>query len=57
MLFGSESPGSGGAIRPDTGKPSDDLIPVIDSLKFLSAEDKLKIFQKNPLTVFTKVTI
>ena len=57
MLFGSESPGSGGAVRPETGKPSDDLVPVIDSLGFLSAEDKLKIFQKNPLKVFTKVKL
>jgi 4-oxalmesaconate hydratase len=57
MLFGTESPGSGGAIRPDTKKASDDMIPVIDSLKFLSAEDKMKIFQKNPLKVFTKVKI
>ncbi|MPZ77424.1 MAG: amidohydrolase family protein [Deltaproteobacteria bacterium] len=57
ILFGTESPGSGGAIRPETGKPSDDMIPVIDRLGFLSAEDKLKIFQKNPLKVFTKVRI
>jgi predicted TIM-barrel fold metal-dependent hydrolase len=57
MLFGTESPGSGGAVRPDTGKASDDMIPVIDSLKFLSAEDKRKIFQTNPLKVFTKVKI
>ena len=57
MLFGTESPGSGGAIRPDTGKASDDMIPVIDGLGCLSAEDKLKIFQKNPLKVFTKVKI
>jgi predicted TIM-barrel fold metal-dependent hydrolase len=57
VVFGTESPGSGGAVRPDTGKPSDDLIPVIDRLAFLSPEDKLKIFQKNPLKVFTKVEI
>jgi predicted TIM-barrel fold metal-dependent hydrolase len=57
MLFGSESPGSGGAVRPETGKPSDDLVPVIDGLSFLSNEDKLKIFQKNPLKVFTKVKL
>jgi predicted TIM-barrel fold metal-dependent hydrolase len=57
VVFGTESPGSGGAVRPDTGKPSDDLIPVIDRLAFLSPEDKLKIFQKNPLKVFTKVKI
>ena len=57
VLFGTESPGSGGAIRPDTNRASDDMIPVIDSLGFLSAEDKLKILQKNPLKVFTKVKI
>lgn len=55
MLFGTEAPGSGGAVRPDTGRPSDDLVPVIDSLGFLSAEDKLKIFYQNPLKVFTRV--
>jgi predicted TIM-barrel fold metal-dependent hydrolase len=57
MLFGTESPGSGGAIRPETGKPSDDLVPVIDSLEFLSGDDKLNIFQKNPLRVFTKAKV
>ncbi|HEY2987180.1 MAG TPA: amidohydrolase family protein [Candidatus Binatia bacterium] len=55
MMFGTEFPGSGGAARPDTGKPSDDVLPVIDSLKFLSGEDKLKIFRTNALRVFTKV--
>lgn len=57
MLFGTEAPGSGGAIRPDTGRPSDDVLPVIDSLEFLSTEDKLKIFHKNPLKVFTRVKV
>jgi hypothetical protein len=57
MLFGTEAPGSGGAVRPDTGRPSDDLFPVIDSLEFLSTEDKLKIFHKNPLKVFTRVKV
>jgi predicted TIM-barrel fold metal-dependent hydrolase len=57
MLFGTESPGSGGAIRPENGRASDDLIPVIDELSILSAEDKKQIFQTNPLKVFTKVKI
>jgi predicted TIM-barrel fold metal-dependent hydrolase len=57
MLFGTEAPGSGGAVRPDTGRPSDDMVPVIDSLEFLSSEDKLKIFHKNPLKVFTHVKV
>jgi len=57
MCFGTEAPGSGGAKRLDTGRPSDDLVPVIDSLEFLTADDKLKIFQKNPLKVFTRVKL
>jgi predicted TIM-barrel fold metal-dependent hydrolase len=53
MLFGTEAPGSGGAIRPDTGRPSDDLVPVIDSLEILSDTDKVKILNTNPKKVFT----
>ena len=55
MLFGSEVPGSGGAIRPETGRPGDDLVPVIEGMSILSAEDKQKVFNGNPLKVFTKV--
>jgi len=47
--FGTEAPGSGGAVRPETGKTSDDLVPVISSFGFLSEEDKIAIFNKNPL--------
>lgn len=57
MLFGTESPGSGGAVRPENGRASDDLIPVIAELSFLNAEDKKKIFQINPLKVFSKVKL
>jgi predicted TIM-barrel fold metal-dependent hydrolase len=52
MLFGTEAPGSGNAPRPDTGRPGDDLVPVIDSLPILSEEDKVKIFNTNPKKVF-----
>jgi len=47
--FGTEAPGSGGAVRPETGKTSDDLVPIISSFGFLSEEDKIAIFNKNPL--------
>jgi len=53
MVFGTEAPGSGGAIRPDTGRPSDDVVPVIDSLKILNDGDKVKIFNTTPKKVFT----
>ncbi|MHB8573780.1 MAG: amidohydrolase family protein [Dehalococcoidia bacterium] len=52
MCFGTEAPGSGRAVRPETGKTSDDLVPVISSFPFLSEDDKLTIFNKNPAKVF-----
>jgi predicted TIM-barrel fold metal-dependent hydrolase len=51
MLFGTEAPGSGRAVRPETGRTSDDLVPVIGSFDFLSEEDKIKIFNENPARV------
>lgn len=53
MLFGTEAPGSGsGVINPETEKPSDHLIPVIDSIGFLNAEDKMKIFNGTARRIF-----
>ena len=51
IVFGTEAPGSGTAVRPDTGRTSDDLVPVIQSFDFLSEEDKVDIFYNNPLRV------
>jgi predicted TIM-barrel fold metal-dependent hydrolase len=52
VMFGTEAPGSGGRVRPDTNRPSDDLVPVIDSLETLTLEDKMKIFNGNAKRVF-----
>ncbi len=53
MMFGTEAPGSGtGVLNPDTGKPSDDLVPVIADIDFLTAEDKTAIFRGTALKVF-----
>ncbi len=50
--FGTEVPGSGAAVRPETGRPGDDLVPIISGFSFLSEDDKLAIFNKNPLRLF-----
>jgi predicted TIM-barrel fold metal-dependent hydrolase len=50
--FGTEVPGSGAAVRPETGRPGDDLVPIISSFPFLSEDDKMDIFNRNPLKVF-----
>jgi len=58
MLFGTEHPGSGDeAVHPVTGRPSDDLVPVIDSFDFLTNEDKLKIFNRNAIKVFPGLVV
>jgi predicted TIM-barrel fold metal-dependent hydrolase len=51
MVFGTEAPGSGRAVRPETGRTCDDLVPVIGSFDFLTEEDKVKIFSDNPARV------
>ncbi|MCL2393728.1 MAG: amidohydrolase [Acidimicrobiaceae bacterium] len=51
VCFGVEAPGSGQTIRPETGKSSDDLVPVIAGLDFLSEQDKIDIFHNNPARV------
>lgn len=55
MCFGTEAPGSGRAVRPDTGRTADDLVPVIDGYEFLSAADKTAIFQDNPAKLFPQL--
>ncbi len=55
-VFGTEAPGSGGAIHPDTGKPSDEyVVDLLDHLPFLSDADKLAILQTTPLKVFSRI--
>ncbi len=52
-VFGTEAPGSGAAIRPadEPGKTADDLVPVISSFGWLSEDERLDIFNRNPIRV------
>lgn len=53
FVFGTECPGSGTAvINPDTGKPGDDLVPVIDAMPSLTQADKLALFHHRPMEKF-----
>ena len=60
-LFGTEAPGAGShGRRPDDdplapGRPGDDLVPIIGGLDTLSEEDKINIFNKNPLRIYSKL--
>jgi len=53
-LFGTENPGSGSSKDPATGKWMDDLKPVIEGISWLSDEDRGRIFEANPRSVFPR---
>jgi predicted TIM-barrel fold metal-dependent hydrolase len=53
MVFGTEVPGSGSdLLNPRTGRPSDDVLAIIDSYGFLTEADKIELVHDNPLKVF-----
>lgn len=47
VLFGTEKPGTASAKDPKTGRWMDDLKPIVESIQFLTDEDKKKIFEGN----------
>ena len=57
VLFGTEKPGSGSAINPDTGRSFDDLKPVIEAMDFLSDDDRGLVFEGNAKSVFPRLKI
>lgn len=60
ICFGTEAPGSGGAVRQASdhaiqagvGTTSDNLLPVLDAMPTLSDADIVQIVNKNPMKVF-----
>ena len=52
ILYGSECPGVGSSMNADTGETYDRTVPIIDSIDWLSKEDKYKIFEGNARKVF-----
>jgi OH-DDVA meta-cleavage compound hydrolase len=51
-LFGTECPGVGSSIDPDTGETMDDIAPYIERFDWLSAADKKAIFEDNVRKLF-----
>jgi 4-oxalmesaconate hydratase len=54
-VFGTERPGSGGAIDPATGRSMEDFKFTIDRFDFLTDEDRTNIYENNALTVFPRL--
>ena len=53
-LFGTETPGIGSGVDPASGKMMDDLGPVIESIDFLTAQQRDAIFRTNAEKLFTR---
>lgn len=56
-LFGTEAPGTGSVHNPDTGRSFDDLKPVIESIDWLSHEDRNKIFEGNARRLYGRAFV
>lgn len=51
-LFGSECPGVGSHVHPETGRQMDDIAPCIRGFDWLSDAEKKLIFEDNAVRVF-----
>jgi 4-oxalmesaconate hydratase len=54
VLFGTEKPGTGSARDPISGRDYDDMKPVIDSIEWLTDEQRKNIFECNCTRVYTR---
>jgi 4-oxalmesaconate hydratase len=53
-LFGSETPGTGSAVDPATGRSLDDLRPTIEASAVLSDADRTKVFEGNARRLYAR---
>lgn len=56
-LFGSDRPATGSAIDPETGRPLDDIKPLIDSITWLTDEQKQGIFEGNAQRLYSRLSL
>jgi 4-oxalmesaconate hydratase len=56
-VFGTERPGSGAGINPDTGRAYDDLKPVIEAIATITDDDRKLIFEENAKKLFPRFSV
>ncbi|MBC8740892.1 amidohydrolase [Paraburkholderia sp. UCT31] len=54
VMFGTEKPGTGSARDPVSGRDYDDMKPVIESIEWLTDEQRKNIFECNCTRVYTR---
>ena len=56
MLFATEMFGAVNAIDPKTGRNFEDLVPIFESIGWLTEEERRKITEGNAKKVFSKIS-
>jgi predicted TIM-barrel fold metal-dependent hydrolase len=51
-LFGTECPGVGSSVDPESGRSMDNVRPMIEKIEWITAEEKRKIFCDNARSLF-----
>jgi predicted TIM-barrel fold metal-dependent hydrolase len=55
VVFGTENPGSGTALNPETGRSFDDIKALIDTIDFLTEADRANIYEGNAKRLFPRL--
>jgi 4-oxalmesaconate hydratase len=55
-LFGSEKPGTGSARNPETGRFFDDIGYYIEGIEWLSASDRIALYEGNARRAFSRLS-
>jgi predicted TIM-barrel fold metal-dependent hydrolase len=55
VVFGTENPGSGTALNPQTGRSFDDIKALLDELDFLTPADRANILEQNARRLFPRL--
>jgi len=55
VVFGTENPGSGTALNPETGRSFDDIKALVDEIDFLQPEDRSNIYEENSRRLFSRL--
>jgi len=55
VVFGTENPGSGTALNPETGRAFDDIKALVEDIDFLTAEDRANIYENNARRLFPRL--
>ena len=55
--FGTERPGSGGGMDPQTGRPFDDIRPLIEEIDTLDEASRHAIFEGNARRLFSRLGV